>query len=363
MTDNATQQNVAPAENAAPAVDASVATNGFKSSEDFAKWAFGGTPEPKQEAPAEESKIETKPEEPVKSEAPATPAASESTETPKAEAPKPEEPVALPFSAVNEKGEAVDPSLLAGLKITLKANGKEHQLPLQNVVRLAQSEAGAQQTLKVRERERDDWQRKAEEALTEAEELRTIGLRLLSDPEFLKQSLEEYDQFNTPESRAERAERELAATRRNEQAVRSEQVRAETAVAFFENDAAPLLASILQENPEVSEYEILGRMHADTASLSVNGVVPPENYGAFKSYLAVELRDFAKSLNAGRVAAKSESKRVEEEARRKSQEAKNEMADALRPSGEGLSGGVNAPSRPKIKTVNDAAQFALAAFA
>lgn len=334
------------------------------SQEDFSKWAFGEVPTLDPNAEAEEaevqpeeqaSEVESVPTDAEGAEAEAADAPADDTDEKAAEEDKPA--VVLPFKVEGAEGE-VDAAMLAEMKVTLKANGKVETLPLADVVRRAQSEPAVQQQYRQERQQRERLESEVESERTDAAQLRTMLLRALRDPEYhaaLTANVEEYD---APENRAARAERELAEEREYRERERATQQHQQQAASFFRDTALPILSQIQTQYPTVTEEEILGRFNVDTAEVTVNGVIAPEHYDKVARYLEGPLAAFAKARHEQRAAAEAKAAEETARAQRERQRLKNQTAQASKPAG--VSVGANAPAKAaKPSTYREAQTGAL----
>lgn len=287
---------------------------------------------------------------------------ADAADTPEAEAPEAEakaDPITLPFQAT-ANDDAVDPALLAAMTVTFKADGKEVQMPLADVVRRAQSEPAAQRQVRMVAQQRDEVEQKYQEVAAERDDVRAHALAILRDPDLylaLRQQVEEYD---SPAARAERAERTLA-EERDRQAKEAEQQKVQAKIQAFAADVvAPTLESILSANPLVSEQEILGQFYADTAAITRNGVIPPQYHEELAAYLKRDLAAFAAERQQTYAARE---RRADAEARKtqvERQKLKNQTAGAAKPTALTGAPSINTPERQvKPKTLKQAQAGAL----
>lgn len=343
----------APApETIAPAV---TPTTVPKDPEAFAKWAFGDAPvgDPADAPTTDDAAPQVTPEV-----APQETPQVEAAETPAPDVPK------LPFVVVNGEGTEVSPADLAAMTVTLTANGREQKLPLADVVRRAQSEAGAQQTLRSVKQEAETLASDREALATQVEELREIALRLLDDDEYRFTLAQQKQDHMSPEKRAERAERELAAERQRQEQEQSHSAFQRRAEAFAQQAVAPAISEIVTSCDLVSQEELLGRFTLDTAPILVNGVIPPERYDEVAAYLTGPFREFADTLQRQRSASADATAAAqaaaELKAKREAQRLKNTTAAVARPVGSVPD--TRDSAKPQIENVKDAQKYALAAF-
>lgn len=331
--------------------------------ENFAKW-IGIDPDTLKDTPNDDAE-ETPPVESAASEEPAeTPEdaadpASDEGRDPAASEPEPE-PVKLPFEA-KAKDEAVDPTLLASMEITLKADGKEITMPLADVVRRAQSEPAAQRQARAAAEAAKQYEQQARQLADEIAEVRSVALRMARDPNFYADVIQQVEQYDAPESRAERAERQLAAERARLEQERQQQEFQSRVQTFAVDVVAPTLNSILEAAPLVKQEELLGKFYADTSEITVNGVIPPEYHDALAQYLRTEFAEFATTRQAeeqareARIAAEAKKSQMER------QRLKNQTAQASKPVGTAQAPGRDSGPATKPRTVREAEAGALSA--
>jgi hypothetical protein len=293
----------------------------------WAEWAF--TPKG-DEAPAP---VADAPDDAVAEKVPDAPAeAADAPATVDEAAPVIEE-VKLPFSAVDADGNEVPSLSLQSMKVTLKANGKEQQMLLADVVRKAQSEEGVQRAYRQERQERETLANEAKELNEIVTELRSLTLRMAKDDDFRYQIAEQIAVHESPEAELARAKEALAAEQTRQQM--SEQERVVT--TFAQNVVAPSVLEIVTTFDTVSQEELLGRFQIDTAGIQRNGVIPPEYHESLAEYLNGPFRQFAESLHAKRTGEQSKIAAATAAAERKAQLAaqrtKNEVASVTRPIG------------------------------
>lgn len=256
------------------------------------------------------------------------PADDEPTEEP---AEKPEDaPKEYHFAAAKGE-ETVDPATLADLTLTFKAAGKDVTLALPDVVRRAQSEVGAMHKAQQLEGVVSSTKQELQQYVQAVQEVREIALRMARDPEYYQTVVAEIEQYDTPESRAERAEQALAAKTKAEQEAQERAARDRQLMEFAQSEVAPALHAIVSGNPLVSEEEILGRFYTDTASITVNGVIPPEHHARLAQYLRTDLAAFAAQRQAAYAKRAAQAEAETRKTQRERQRLKNESAQASRP--------------------------------
>ena len=282
-----------------------------------------------------------------------TDADAEPADEPKAEEEPAKEVPKLPFAAT-AKGEAVDAALLADMTLTLKADGEEVTLPLADLVRRAQSEPAAQRRAREMESKLSHIERQARDAAQELQAVRDIALKMAQDPEYYASVVQEVESFNAPEARAQRAEEALRERDRQQQEAQARAERESRIHQFATTRIAPTLSRIVEDNPLVSQEELLGRFMADTAQWTVNGVIDPKHHDDVAEYLAGPFARFAAERNGKYAARDAQLKAETLKTQRERQAVKNQRAGASKPVG--TADALNAPAKRKAPTTYKEAQ-------
>jgi hypothetical protein len=282
---------------------------------------------------------------------------SESEEEAPKDEEKPAEVPKLPFAA-EAKGEAVDPVLLSEMTLTLKADGEEVTKSLADVVRLAQSEPAAQRKARAMESKAAEYERRARDFENEVAEVRRVALNMARDPDYYAKVVQELEEFDAPEARAQRAETALAERDRQQREARERAERESRITQFATTQVAPTLNRIVESSPLVSQEELLGRFMTDTAQWTVNGVIPPEHHNEVAEYLRTGFASFAAERQAHYAGRDAKLKAETLRTQRERQAAKNQRAGASRPVGasDAMASGAKAP---KPTTYKEAEQSAL----
>jgi hypothetical protein len=206
--------------------------------------------EPQEEVVAEDAAHEPEESEPQTSE--------EATDEPQQDLPEGyvavpvvEDKLATEFVLKDAEGEVEIPALI----VEYKANGKVRQDRLDQVVKLAQfgvyNEAREQQYKQV-EQEVQVIQQEREELARLVEEREAQLERILSDEDFFLSVRDAYQAENSPERRAERAEREIENIKIQSQV--SEISR--QGQAFYESEVKPAIELIANALPSVAPEEL-----------------------------------------------------------------------------------------------------------
>lgn len=269
------------------------------------------------------------------------------------------EPIKLPFAA-SAKDEAVDAALLADMQVTFKADGKDVTLALADVVRRAQSEPAVQRQLRAVSEDMRQVQSLKAQLEAEVAEVRSVALKMARDPNYYADVVGQVEQYDMPEARAQRLEAELAARTEREQHASREADRNATVQQFAVAEVAPALDAIVSSNPLVTEEEILGRFFADTASITVNGVIPPEYHASLAQYLRSDLAAFAASRQAEYTARESKAKAEALKTQRERQKLKNQSSQFAKPQG-GTGTLRDTPVATRPRTAKEAESGALSA--
>lgn len=202
------------------------------------------------------------------------------------EAPPEPRKLATQFTAKDREGEVEIPD---DLVIEFKAHGEVRQMPLDKVVRLAQSGFYNEQL-----------QTEVKSSRAEVAEIRNeyAGLKdalerqlafnralLENGDEFFLQQREEYQRRNSPEERARRLEQELIRERSQREQILWQQ----QATSFLQTNLEPKVSTLLAEYPTVTDVEAAGWLAPHLKALEVNGVIPPARYGEVARVLEEDL--------------------------------------------------------------------------
>ena len=241
-------------------------------------------------------KVEAKPE-PVAEVKPATEAKVEAEAEAKAEA-VPEaveatqaKPPLTKFQVFDPEGEIEVPELT----FTYKASGKmKENVPLEKVILLAQmgeyntereqQVLGAKQFVEATRTQNDQLR-------SQVQEYDQWFHRVFTDPEYLERAKEAYEQQNSPEERASRAEERATAMQTQMQQAAAEG----QAVAFVNQQIVPTVTKLIESNPLVSEQEVVGYYTSLTAPLLQSGRVPLYRLGDVKGLVDGDLANWVRS--------------------------------------------------------------------
>lgn len=261
--------------------------------------------------------------------------------------------LATVFLAKDAEGDALDTS---DVNITFTADGKERTLPLDRVVRLAQTgfyNEKLQSEVKDYRAEKADLIAQSEELEEIAAQRTALVRKLLEDDDFLLAQRERYLAANSPDKRAERAEAKLREVQQEREMQRFEVQREE----FVTQEFYPKLQAIVKQYPNLSEEEVWGRFNIAASHLSDRGgVIPPKNWRAALKVIDDDIGPWAAQRHESRLEApKKERAQLKAEARRaqeKATEAKRKLTKNLRPTG--VSPTTSVQKRKPIVSADDA---------
>lgn len=319
-------------------------------------------------------------EAPEMPEAPAAPADAEAapTETKLPEgfvAPKKiERELATQFSVLDESGELEVPDIT----IKFNAAGKERVEPLDKVVKLAQWGYANQEREQKVEQTRvyaDTVQRQNEQLTATLRQREQERERLLSDPDYLIQTLTQFEQQNTPQARLDRVEKERAEERQQ----REFQDMTTHGTNFFNGEVVPAVETIAKTLPLVSEEEIGAKMllisERFKVQTPVGSIVPPQQYALVRQAILNELVPWAQQVQDTRESdRRAETQQLEQKRQQAEAQTRTAQTDAQRKTNlvaRVIKSGTKAGSAPTgtgaretptprpIKTVDDAERSAL----
>lgn len=271
------------------------------------------------------------------------------------------EGLATEFALFDEEGEVEVPALV----VEYKANGKVRRDRLDQVVKLAQwgvyNQEKEQRTQQIEQRATEverELQQYAEALQQREKQLE----RLLTDEDFLYAVREAYEQENSPEKRAERAERELIDYRTQQEM----SVIAQTGERFLQYEVEPAFQFIAEKLPSVSMQELEERFsYAMQAHLAKapNGqpYIPESRYDEVRKYIVQDLATWAQMIHAMRSEPATDNKAQAEldRARVEAQKAKRAVGRVTKPAGQAQREAVKPNKTRAIATVDDAVESAL----
>lgn len=134
----------------------------------------------------------------------------------------------------------------------------------------------------------------------QAQQLHQERERLLSDPDYLLRQLQEYEQQNTPEARAQRARDELQLANQRTEFIQVAQIGAQ----FVDGEIAPAIDTILKSLPLISQEEVAARITLLIDPYKVRtpfGVtIRPQDYDAIRRAIVQEVVPWAQQVHQDR---------------------------------------------------------------
>lgn len=274
-----------------------------------------------------------------------------------------EDKLATEFTLKDADGEVEIPALI----VEYKANGKVRQDRLDQVVKLAQFGVyNEEREQKVRQSEQQALQLQRErDELTKLIDEREAQLeRILSDEDFFLSVREAYQQENSPERRAERAEREIQNLKVQSQLADITR----QGQAFYESEVSPAIRLIADALPSVTPAELEERMAYAMqlhAQVGPNGqpYLPASQFDAARQYIVNDLAIWAQMTHARR-SEPATSPQLEQaqqavaKAQVEAQKAKRAVGQATKPVGRAGA----TPAKPKTakpSTIDDALDSAM----
>lgn len=282
--------------------------------------------------------------------------------------------LATAFKVMDADGELEVPDVM----IEFNAAGKTRKEPLDKVVKLAQwgyANQEREQRIEQARVQAETVQSQNQQLIEYARKLEAERERLLSDPDFLVQTLAQFEHQNSPEAKLARAE---AQNQQLQQQREFEQYQ-QQGTTFFNGEVVPAVETIAKSLPLVSEEEIGAKMLLLSDRFKVQtpfgSLVPPQKYQAVRDALLNELVPWAQQLHetresdrkAERQQTETQRKQAEAEVRTAQTQAQrktNLVTRVLRPgtkAGSAPSGTATrqAPPKKPIVSVQDAEEAAL----
>lgn len=292
------------------------------------------------------------------------PVAEAEGEEPVVEAPKEPVKLATEFSVVGPDGDELDPgdvvTKVGNVKFTV--GGKEYDMPIDRVVRLAKSGvhnekmyADAQSAIE----SRDALEQEVTTHKQKIERDTAIYSNVLNDllqVEGLMQALApngpaaqlltRWQHYNTPEARAERAERALMEERQQ----KSGQSAQAQSASFVQNDVLQPIQALLQQFPSVTQDEIIGRFTVLTQKYGAT--IQPRDFAAVRSIVRDTLPAYAASLHETR----SKNETALRAARENATLSKKQAAQYAKPIGRRATAAELQAKRPEPRNVKELTQ-------
>lgn len=247
--------------------------------------------------------------------------------------------------AVFEGEEEVE--LPDGLEVTYEANGKVRKVPIDKLVQMAQmGHYNHEKQQEIRETAE-----KAQLALQEREQLAAAVRqfqqyydKMFLDPEFYDTAREAYLKEQTPEAQVKRERQALEA----QKAQFSQQQEAAYVAQVVETRLTPALMSLVQDNPTVSQDEVLGLYTRLTAPLLDRGRLPASKMAEVISLVERDLAYQVRGLHEERAEAEAKKQRALHAEKGKTVAAKRQIARTAAPKG------ASVPDTPKPKQYESA---------
>jgi len=289
---------------------------------------------------------------------------AEDQASPYVDVPTIEDDLATQFSVLDSEGEIEIPAI----KVRYRAGGKDREDRLDQVVKMAQLGVynhEKQQRYEQLEEQLPAYKKQAEDALSVLQTREKQIERLLQDEQYLAAVRQRYEQANSPEQVAQRAQTELERERARFQ---MERVR-EKGTQFFTSEVKPALETINNALPSVTVDELSERMAKGLRMHTRTGpdgqpYIPPESYDEVRSYILEDLSYWAQVQHQKRNNSSPQSKGQEdaqrklEQARVQAQKAKRAVGKKTRPVGKPTPERGRKKAR-EIKNVDDATSAAL----
>lgn len=261
---------------------------------------------------------------------------------------EPERKLATPFTLRQGEEEVEIPT---DLMIEFDRHGKPVSMPLDKVVRLAK-DGFHNRELQVQAERVPDLEKDLEILEDRAGQLTSTLKRLLTDPEYLEQTLEKYAAANTPEARASRAEQALEQERVERQVLQDRQEFS----AFVRDDVQSALAEALEAAPDIDPEEVTDWVTREIRTFQTTRNAPPPRR-AFREILKVVREEIVPRIakEQARIAEVREARELKAKQGKvaeKTKRAKVLAAGAVRPAGKG--GGAPRPKAKEIVSMEDA---------
>lgn len=132
----------------------------------------------------------------------------------------------------------------------------------------------------------------------ELEAQRALNLELLTDEGRYRERKYEWDQLNSPEQRLARYEREREQELYQRRATEQEARQRDVVLQYYTQEVKPVQDDLFTKFPQVALEAKMGRIALDTASMLVNGVIPPNRLPEYKAYLEGPFREWVQAESA-----------------------------------------------------------------
>lgn len=296
-----------------------------------ARWLPQETAEPVEEVPevkveevpvVEETPAETTNDEPVDDNGDNGEAAVEEDKTP-----PPAKPQLTKFEVVEGNDEVELPE---NIKFRFKANGKDYEVPADKLVLFAQSgiyNHDREQSFKAEKATVEQAKQELDRLRAENAQYDSYFKRILEDEDFRTTAVQEYEQLNTPEAKLQRLEQQ----RVQEQHYMRQQQEDMQIQAFTRSIVSPAMERLLQENPTVTQQELLGRFTELTAPILVRGRIPLDRLPTVAHLVSSDLTQWVKGRHAERELEGQTKSAEVEKARKDAAQLKRQVARAVAP--------------------------------
>lgn len=193
------------------------------------------------------------------------------------------------------------------------------------------------------------WERQFTDMQQQLDDMAALNTELLTaDEHVVVQRRDEFAKRNSPQARLERLEQEKQAREAAERQTSTRREVAERARSFIQTR----LSSALQtaKDAGLDGDAVAGKIALATTPLTVNGVVPPENWHKVEQYINGPFKDWVTSEAARKRAADeaaSLARKQTEDAQRRAQQVVNDAGRAMAPIGKAAPDAPAALPKPK----------------
>lgn len=256
---------------------------------------------------------------------------------------KPKPVLVTKFSVHDERGELEIPT---NLKFSFKANGKDYEdVPIDKVVNFAQMgiyNHEREQKFSAIEKQAQATVEELEQYKQAVKEYEHYFNRMVESDDFVEKVREEFGKLNSPDV----ARQQLQVEREQLQREKEDQY----AAAFTAQRLTPAIQKLLDENPTVNQYELLGRFNELTAPMMVRGRIPVGRLEQVQRTVESDLATWAKSLHSTRALEADKRAKEAETVKKELVKAKKQVARVTAPNG---SVGSSTNQLPKPKSAAD----------
>lgn len=221
--------------------------------------------------------------------------------------------------------DAHGPLQIPDLTIKFKAVGKERELRLDHLVRMAQmgfTNEERENQVAASKKFVAEKQEENESLRAQLEKYDAQVAALLENPDAYETARMNWERVNSPEARAARTEAE----NRNLRAAQHEQKEQRLVESFIMGTLDPFTTKLLADNPNVSQYELIGRFTELTGPLLVKGRVPVNRLPEVERIVKADLAEWVQARELERASSKKE--QVKKDAAKVKQIADQKRANA-----------------------------------